>query len=288
MESHATDILLQVMICTFGPDGIRRIANASHPRMEQVEYIVSWQTEGDCPIPDELDRPDFRILSTPTKGLSVNRNIALSHATAPLLLISDDDIDYTEDGLLAVIDAFRRHPDMDIVTFKYVSSSHSKFYPSAGCPLDSPEKGYFVTSFEIAFRREAIQGHIWFNENFGIGACFPSGEEDIFLRDCLDAGLHGLFQPVTIARHDGKTTSERNLMLPSRPQTKGAVFLRLHPRQWPLRMLVHALREIPLWLKGQAPSPLSYCRHWLRGVRMARRMNVFTSPEHSSKRPCHD
>lgn len=280
--------LLQVLICTYGPDGIKRTASASHPSVDGVEYLVSWQTDGDYPVPEALDRKDFRIIATPTKGLSVNRNIALSRATAPLLLISDDDVDYTAENLSTVLKAFQSHEDMDILAFRHVSASHSKHYPLNTCDLANPEKGYFVTSFEIAFRRLRVQGKVWFNENFGIGAIFPSGEEDIFLRDCFDRGLKGLFIPQTIARHDGTTTSQRNLMLPSRPQTKGAVLLRMHPRQWPLRMLVHALREIPLWRKGLVPSPLAFCREWLKGVGMARRMKVYPTPDYSPYYPCHD
>ena len=276
--------ILQVMICTYGQEGLKRVAASSHPKVEGVEYLVCCQLgpDGeDAPAPKALDRDDFKLLTTLTRGLSVNRNIALSQATAPLLLISDDDVDYTEEGLLAIIDAFRAQPDMDILTFRYASASHSKYYPVLRCDLSTPEKGYFVTSFEIAIRREAIQGKIWFNENFGIGAGFPSGEEDIFIKDCLDAGLKGMFVPITIARHDSTTTSERNLMLASRPQTKGAVFLRLHPRQWPLRMIAHALREIPLWRKGLVPSPLAYCLNWLKGVRRAKKEKVFPTTDYS-------
>lgn len=287
-QSRSATPILQVMICAYGRDGLRRVAAASHPKTDGVEYLVSLQKdpyEEDYPLPDVLDRDDFRLIVHSTKGLAVNRNVALSKATAPLLLISDDDVDYTVEGLESVIKAFSDNPESDILTFRFESNAGQKQYPGEKASLSRPPKGYFVSSIEIAMRRTSVQGKVWFNENFGIGACFPSGEEDIFLRDCLDAGLHGLFLPVTIARHDGKTTSERNLMLPSWPQTKGAVFLRLHPRQWPLRMLVHALREIPLWIKGLAPSPFFYCRHWLRGVRMARRMKVF---EYSSKQPRHD
>lgn len=282
---------LQVMICTYGREGLQRVAEASHPKVEGVEYLVCCQyntNEEDSHLPEKLARDDFRIIFTRTRGLSVNRNIALSKATAPLLLISDDDVDYSEEGLCSVIDAFHRYTDMDIITFRYISTSHEKSYPSSKCSLASPEKGYFVTSFEIAFRRDSIQRKVWFNENFGIGAQFPSGEEDLFIRDCMDAGMKGIFLPVTIARHDGMTTSKRNLMLDSRPKTKGAVFLRLYPRQWPLRMIVHALREFTPWRKGVVPSPISFCLNWIKGVRKARKMKVFPTPDYSLHYPCHD
>ena len=287
-QSSCSKTELQVLICTYGADGIERVASAIHPEVEGVEYLISWQTNEDHEIPKVLERHDFHIMRSTTKGLSVNRNIALAKATAPLLLISDDDVDYTEEGLRAVVDAFHSHTSMDIVTFRYTSSSHTKYYPSSTCDLRTPAKGYFVTSFEIAFRRESVQGKIWFNENFGIGACFPSGEEEIFIHDCLASGLNGVFEPVTIARHDGTTTCDRNLMLASRPQTKGAVFLRMHPRDWPLRLAIHMLREIPMWRKGLVPSPLSYCRNWLLGVKKARHKKVFPTPDYSPYYPCHD
>ncbi len=288
MDNNVTDnqknasTLLQVLICTYGEDGIKRVAASGHPTVPGVEYLVSWQTDGNTPIPATLDRADFSIHTTDTKGLSANRNIALSIATAPLLLIGDDDVDYSEEGLRGVLDAFATHPDKDLLTFRYESLSHSKFYPTRQCDLSTPEKGYFVTSFEIALRKDSVRGKIWFNENFGIGSTFPSGEEDVFIRECLDAGLKGLFIPLTINRHDGTTTSERNLMLATRPQTKGAVFLRLHPHDWSLRMIAHALREIPLWKKGIAPSPLSYCLNWIKGVKTARKKRVFPTPDYSS------
>lgn len=276
---------LQVMICTYGREGLKRVADASHPRLEGVEYLVSFQNPDseEIPLPEKLGREDFKLITTQTKGLSINRNIALSHATADLLLISDDDADYTAEGLMAVIDSFRDNPESDIISFQYESVSSRKFYPEKSIPLSHPQKGYFISSIEIAIRRESVQGKIWFNENFGVGAPFPSGEEDVFVRDCLDRGLKGIFIPKTIVRHDGTTTSGRNYMLPSRPQTKGAIFLRLHPRQWPLRMIAHAIREIPVWRKGKAPSPVSYCINWLKGAVNAKKAHVFPTPDYSQK-----
>lgn len=282
-DSVNDHVQLQVLICTYGKEGLQRIAAASHPIVEGVEYLVSWQTEGRNDLPEAIKcRDDFKIFTSDTKGLSINRNIALSKATAPILLISDDDVDYTEDGLKTVIDSFRENANTDIICFKYESASTHKFYPNESISLSHPSKGYFVSSIEIAFRRESVQGKIRFNENFGIGAIFPSGEEDIFLSDCLDFGLNGIFIPETIARHDSVTTSERNLILASRPQTKGAVFLKLHPNDWPLRMIIHAIREIPLWRKGLVPSPISYCFNWLKGVKKAKHAKVFPTTKDSN------
>ena len=282
------DTRLQVLICTFGADGIERVASSAHPLLTGVEYIVSWHHAGTTPLPESLRRPDFKVYATDSTGLARNRNHALSKATAPLLLLSDDDVAYTAEGLQRVIDAFDSHPDCELLTFRYESVSGSKHYPDSPFRLDNPPKGYFASSIEIAFRRREAGKIIWFNEHFGIGADFPSGEEDIFIRDCLDAGLRGMFVPATVARHDDATTSGRNLMLPSRPLTKGAVFLRLHPRTWIARMMAHALREIPLWRQGKAPSPLSFCANWIKGVNRAKRLKTFPTPAPTSKTSGHE
>lgn len=266
---------LQVLICTYGTEGIRRVAESEHPEVNGVEYLVSWQTDGTVEIPGELKRSDFIVFTTPTKGLSVNRNHAIKHSSAPLLLISDDDVAYRKEDLIRVMDAFERHPEANILTFEYMSSGYPKSYPDREFSLETPAKGYFVTSFEIALRRESVQGKIKFNEFFGIGAMFPSGEEDVFLKDCLNAGLRGYFIPQVIARHDGSTTSDRNRKSISMPQTKGAVFMHLFPHSWMMRMMMHTLRQYTVWKSGEGLSPWSYAFNWMRGAWLATRHKVF-------------
>lgn len=284
MKDTKDDIQLQVLICTFGRDGIERMAAGQHPEVAGVQYLVSWQASDGINVPEALMRHDFTIHRTDTIGLSKNRNHALAKASSPLLLISDDDVDYTAEGLAGVINSFKANPDADLLVFRFDCNKGNKFYPDHSFSLSKPPKGYYTSSIEIAMRRTSLTNQdIWFNENFGIGALFPSGEEDILVKDCLDAGLTGQFIPLTIARHDADTTSSKNLSLPTRPQTRGAIFLHLHPKSWPFRMAVHALREIPLWRKGEVPSPLSFCRNWIKGVRLAKDHRVFPTPDYSSK-----
>lgn len=269
MKGKEPETRLDVMICTLGHDGIRRVAAGSHPRMEGVRYIVAWQLpDGDEETPEELRRDDFVVAKTPTRGLSRNRNVALAHATAPLLLISDDDVCYTEEGLGRVIDAFDDNPDCDILTFRYVSAKAPKYYPDGSCDLSHPAKGYYPTSFEIAMRRGSLPEGLRFDENFGIGATFPSGEEDLFLHDALSRGLRGRFMPVDICRHDGDTTADRMRRSPSLIEAKGAIVPLLYPGSWPLRMLLLAMRSAR---SGDMPL-ITYMKAWLRGRKKARRL----------------
>lgn len=102
---------LDVLISTIDR-GIHSAARVPIEPIDGVRWIVSWQMTGDesPELPPELRRPDVLVDTTRERGLSRNRNNALRLATADICLIADDDVTYTREGLLAVIDAFERHP----------------------------------------------------------------------------------------------------------------------------------------------------------------------------------
>lgn len=258
---------LQVMISTCGDDGIRRVAENRHPAVEGVEYLVGWQTLSDNPVvPEDIaGREDFRVLISKEKGLSKNRNFLIRNASAPILLISDDDLSYTPDNLLTVIRNFDINPDCDILTFRFDSDIPAKKYASSSFSLDNPEKGYFPTSFEIAFRKNILSSGIFFDEHFGIGAPFPAGEEEIFLNDCLREGFKGRYIPEPISFHRGTTTGPRQKFRKEFISAKGAIFHRLGKKHITARMFIHALRA-----SMEKKSPvffISYIRFWREGSR---------------------
>lgn len=278
------------MICTFGPEGIRRVASGRHPRLEGVEYLVAWQLpDGDAETPPQLLRPDFRIVKTATRGLSRNRNVALAASTAPLLLVADDDLDYTEEGLRGVMNAFRENPDCDILTFRYGSALDTKKFSETPFPLDNPARGYYVSSFEMAFRSKGIRGKVWFNENFGIGSgLFPCGEEQLFLTECMRKGMKGRYLPLTICRHEGETTTQRAENAEMETAAKGAAMLKMHPATWPMRFAMHLLRQTVAAIKGVPGDgplpPPCYAAAWIKGVALAVRRRALRPTEYAPGR----
>ena len=263
---------LQVLISTFGKNGIERVVKADHPQVPGVEYLVSWQLpDGDEAIPNKLLRPDFKIVKTASRGISRNRNNALKEATAPLCLISDDDVTYTVERLRAIINSFSRNPEADIITFKYHSERKNKIYPPEEFSLDNPPKGYFVSSIEIAFRREAVaKTGILFNENYGIGGEFMAYEELIFIKDLLHAGLSGIFLPITIAEHPELPSGQSNTNNPDFIKATGAAYIHLYKYTWPLRMIKRAWCNYnPDKVSESGFPPLSrfrYIRLWIQGA----------------------
>lgn len=273
-SSERQRVVMQVLIVAYGRRGIESVVAARHPQIPGVEYIVSWQYGDEVSeIPEELaSRPDFYVLPTETRGVAVNRNLAMHAATAPICLCSDDDVTYTPEQLLSVIKAFEERPDCGFLTFQYASGCHPRQYPPSEVELANMKKvykGYYVTGFEMAFRLDEIRKKgIRFDERFGIGAPFPAGEEDIFIHSVLKAGIGARFVPMTIVTHESDTTSMRRDNDPELISTQGAIHAIVNPRTWPLRMIVHSLRRKHLNLKGK----LNFCRYWIAGVCLLRRL----------------
>lgn len=269
---------LQVLIAAYGEDALRQIASLPHPALPGVEYLVSWQNYGDGTISVELaERADFKIFLENSVGLSNNRNNLLEKADADFALISDADLAYSAEGLESVVRAFREHPDCDFITFKYSSDIPHKKYPPESFSLQSSPKGYFVSSVELALnlgrikRRDSTLSHWRFNPNFGInGSLFGSGEEDILVASALRRGYQGIFLPLVVCHHPGITTSERILSTPGFIETQGAVVSFVHPRSQYLRMLSHAWKA-----RTRGVSFSDFCRSWRRGIKLARKKDVF-------------
>lgn len=209
MTENNTPLRLQVLICTLGREGLRRVAEMALPRIAGAGWIISCQSEPTV-IPPQLSRDDIEVYFTPTRGLSKNRNHALSKSRASYCLIADDDLIFTTEGLETVIRTLDARPEVDVATFR-CDFPFKKVYPDTETDLPATARGYYVTSYEIALRLESVRRiGLRFCEIMGIGADrFQSGEEYILLRDARKAGLHCRFFPFTIVCHPGIPTGRR-------------------------------------------------------------------------------
>lgn len=202
---------IELLVCTFN-EGIRRVASLLLPPAPGVGYVVSWQQAVGyvpCELPVELSsRSDVKVLTLPGLGLSRNRNNCLRHASADICLICDDDCSYTMEWLRAVVRAFEENPEVDLIAFKVKNMGERKPYPAARFNLRERVRGYYVSSVEMALRRESVVGKVWFDEHFGLGSGeFGAGEETVLVADALAAGLSCQYFPVEVVEHHGPTTS---------------------------------------------------------------------------------
>ncbi len=162
------------------------------------------------------------------KGLSKSRNRALSHASASYCLLSDDDVKYKENVEQIIVDAFKKNPTADIITFQ-IETPEKKPYKNYA------KESYWhtirslmkVSSVEIAIKKSSLASvDLAFDENFGLGTTMPTGEEVIFLTDALKQGLKIMYMPIPIVIHpiesSGKEYHRKELI-----EAKGAMFYRI-------------------------------------------------------------
>lgn len=225
------DVRLQVLICTFG----RRLMSIdidALPKLDEVSYVISCQDpdgelEGADIRPFYVRRDiDLRIYSD--RGISNNRNHALAAASAPYLLIADDDIEFIADGLMSIIKAFDDDPTLDIAAFRSIHPGLSR-YPAVKCDLSPSPLIHEPISFEIAIRRSSVERlKLQFSPLAGIGAPrLGCGEENLFIHTARRRSASIMFFPTDIVIHPGETTSTRMATDPSVLRAKGTVITAL-------------------------------------------------------------
>ncbi len=208
--SETKPVKLQVLIVTFGPQGLERVAAMDLPKVDEVGYIVSCQSEP-MQVPEALKRDDVSVHFTPTRGVGRNRNNALSLASAPYGIIADDDLVYHPEGLSALIAKLDSEPNVDVATLM-CKFQYPRRYPAPGHDLSIPYKNYQPTSYEIAFRLDSIRkAGVRFCDMLGVGSPrFQAGEEDVLILNALRKGLHCRFYPILVCDHPNNTTGYRD------------------------------------------------------------------------------
>jgi len=185
--------------------------------------------------PGEISRPGesacadaARTFDYGETGLSRSRNRALQRAAADIVVIADDDVRHPAGAQETVARAFAAHPRADIITFQARTPDGAPFkrYPSRA-RRHTTRSIMRVSSWEIALRLESVRAAgLRFDERFGLGAEFPTGEENIFLLDALRRGLTLRYVPQPIAIHP-RFSSGADFSTAAAVAAKGAVFGRM-------------------------------------------------------------
>lgn len=136
----------------------------------------------------KTDGGTVRMISTGTRGVGVNRNLALSNARGDYLLLADDDVCYYEGDLRGVEEAFRQYPDADVIAFGMDMTRNGQISARRREPCKRRHlwNAMRYGACRIAIRRSAVlKYNLSFSELFGGGCMYGSGEDTLFLRECF-------------------------------------------------------------------------------------------------------
>jgi len=260
-------ITLDILICTID-DGIIKIPEVLLPPMQGISWVVSMQYTDrrllDM-VPDELrNRDDVCLTFIEGRGLSANRNNALAHSRADVVLIADDDCRYTSEDLRRAVRFMEHNPSYDIVCF--ASASYEglplKQYPKRPTLYkEAVSQGYYPSSVEICMRRNL---GLRFDERFGLGSKFLcAGEEDVFLHDAFRAGYTIVVNSLIVACTDSRTTGGHLVGNKKLQLTKGAVFRYIYGLPGAMWRTV---KEAGYYLVYRHVNPLPILYNMLRGL----------------------
>ena len=188
--------------------------------MHQTDFskLEEMNIHSDVVFANQADRTAFeevefeghraRMITTATRGVGINRNMALCYAEGDICLFADDDVTYHDDMEARVLAEFDAHPDADIVIFHIDAGEERK---QIRYPKTKKCRGLFRMpwgALRIAFRLDSIKkANLWFTTLFGGGCIFPSGEDSMWLREAKRKGLTFYVSKETIGKTDVSESS---------------------------------------------------------------------------------
>lgn len=170
---------------------------------------------------------DFKVIELNKKGLSYSRNIAFNYIREETTYItfSDDDCWYPS-VMVAKINEIV-YNDMQCVCFRIFDPQKNLFYKNYNInPINGLSKFQTlkVSSIEIFLPKSIIENKVKFDEKFGLGTSYPSGEENIFLFDLLKNNYNINYYPDIIVFHEIPIWANKEYIF----KGKGALFTRLY------------------------------------------------------------
>lgn len=199
----------------------------------QTDVLVANQCGLDSEETFEYRDHSAEYLNSGERGVGRNRNVLLDRATADICIFADDDLRFV-DGYAAIASkAFAECPDADVLLFNLIEKNPRRYINNSIFKVGYGNYARYGAA-RTAFRRSAICSKgIRFNTEFGGGTRYGSGEDTIFLQDCLRAGLNLYAVPYALAEIDQNASStwfkgyNKKFFF-----DKGALYACLHPVAW--------------------------------------------------------
>lgn len=182
-----------------------------------------------------LNGSKIRNINRTERGVGKNRNLLLDNAEGDICIMADDDMKFVDGYPKTAEKAFEECPKADILIFNLIEKEPKRYINRKIFRVKQNTCGKYGAA-RIAFKRQKIiDSKIRFSLEFGGGAQYGSGEDTIFLHDCLKKGLKIYAVPYALAEIDQSAPStwfsgynEKFFY------DKGALYARIYKILWPL------------------------------------------------------
>lgn len=153
----------------------------------QSDVLFANQAQNDYVWEMKTPYMHAKMITTKTRGVGKNRNIALQNATSKICLFADDDIIYVDDYEKIILNAFAEIPDADAIVFN-VETIGKDMLRRTNSKIKRVHKYncFNYGAVRIAVKLDSVRKNgIVFSEKFGGGTIFSAGEDSIFMADML-------------------------------------------------------------------------------------------------------
>lgn len=227
--------------------------------MNQNDYSLldKMNIQSDAVVINQADRNGLDIfdynghqikwISMSQRGIGLSRNTALMNSTAEIVLFADDDMEYTDGYAENVVNAFKDYTRADVICFNIDLINSSK---NIGGHRNNTENKrlHFYNSMRygatlIAARRRALwRERISFSTLFGGGAEFNSGEDSLFIQDCINSKLRIYSNVYCLGKVDDSKSSWYNGIDDKFFEDRGMVYASAFPKIYWLIFIYYSLK----------------------------------------------
>lgn len=163
--------------------------NLSKKELKQMNINSLCTVINQCKNNNYEKYRNFKIYSYDEIGLSNSRNRGLEKVENDIILLCDDDVIYCEEYEKIIIEEFNNNKNADIIIFN-IDSPNRKIKENRKNKRLHFYNILRYSSQRIAFKKNSIDKYnIKFNNLFGAGAIYSSGEDTLFLVDALKHNL---------------------------------------------------------------------------------------------------
>ena len=177
-------------------------------------------------------------------GVGLSRNNALLRAGGDISLFADDDIIYNDNYANEVLQEFGQHPDADVLLFNMdVNAERATYHTDVFHRVRLYNCGRYP-AYSMAVRtRKLHHENITFSLLFGGGAKYSCGEDSLFIKDCINKGLHVYASPIAIGREVARPSTWFNGYTEKFFFDRGVLFYFLYKRMAQLMTALFLLKH---------------------------------------------
>lgn len=207
----------------------------------QTEALVGNQCGSNAITEFDYNGHRIRYISTDTRGVGVNRNEILLRAEGDICVLADDDMTFLNGYDKTVQEWFEKLPDADMLIFN-LEGGKKRHKHKRVTRIHKGNYGRYGAA-RLAFRLTPLKfSGVMFHTMFGGGCEYSSGEDTLFLRECLRKGLKIYGVPATLAQiRDEESTWFRGYN-DKYFFDKGVLYYVLNRRLCGIHSIIHCLR----------------------------------------------